>query len=54
MRISRATIISAIFAIGAAGSVLTGSAVSAATASPMAAHVAPPSLSSQPNLFYHA
>jgi hypothetical protein len=53
MRIGRAVIIPAIVALGAAGSILASSAVSAAAAQASTAQVQLTS-SSQPNLHYHA
>jgi len=52
MRIRRA-IIPFILALGAAGSILAGSALPAAAAQAPAAHAQPAAHSASPNVFYH-
>jgi hypothetical protein len=54
MSIRRTIIIPAILALGAAGSILAGSAVPAAVAQAPAAHVLAAPASAQPNLYYQA
>ena len=54
MHIGRAIIIPAILALGAAGSILSSSAVSAATAHASIVHVQAAAPSAIPDIFYHA
>jgi len=53
MHIGRAIIIPAVLALGAAGSILAGSALSAATGHTPIVHVQAASSSADPNMFYH-
>jgi hypothetical protein len=52
MRIGRALIIPAILALGVAGSVLTGSAMRAATAHEATAHLPAAAASASPGMLY--
>lgn len=52
MRIGRAIIIPAILALGVAGSILSGSAMSAAAGRAPSAHVHPVAVSACPNIYY--
>jgi hypothetical protein len=54
MRIGRALIIPAILAFGLAGSLLTGSAMSAAVAQAPSVQVHVTAATANPNMFYHA
>jgi hypothetical protein len=53
MRIGRAIIIPAILALGVAGSLLTGSAMSAAAAHQATVNVHVAALTARPDTFYH-
>jgi hypothetical protein len=53
MRIRRAIIIPAILALGVAGSVLSGSAMSAAAGHAPSVHVQAAGSSAAPGVFYH-
>ncbi len=53
MRIGRAIIISAILALGGAGSALSGSAMTAATGHASSAHVLAEPPSAVPDMYYH-
>jgi len=52
MRIGRAIIIPAILALGAAGSILSGSAMSAAVGHAPSTHVHATAVSASPNIYY--
>jgi hypothetical protein len=54
MRIGRAIIIPAILALGAAGTILAGSAMPIAAGHAPSLHVQAASSSAAPNLYYHA
>ena len=54
MRFGRSIIVPAILALGAAGSILAGSAVPVAAAQTPSAHVQSTASSAQPKLHYHA
>ena len=54
MSFGRAVIIPAILALGAAGSILAGSAVPAAAALSPASHIQSPTTFMKPGLYYHA
>jgi hypothetical protein len=54
MRIGRAIIIPAILALGAAGSIVAGSAMPAVATHAPSLHVQAAATSVNPNLFYHA
>jgi hypothetical protein len=53
MRIRRAIIIPAILALGVAGSILSGSAMSAAAGHTPSVHVHAAASSKNPNMYYH-
>jgi hypothetical protein len=53
MRIGRAIILPAILALGVAGSLLTGSAMSAAAGHEAGAHVQAAAASAIPDILYH-
>ncbi len=53
MRIRRVLIIPAILALGVAGSLLTGSAMSAAAGHEASTHVQVVAASASPDIFYH-
>ncbi len=53
MRIGRALIIPAILALGAAGSILAGSAMPVAAVHAPSVHVQAVTVSSVPNMYYH-
>jgi hypothetical protein len=53
MRIGRATVISVLLALGAAGSILAGSAAPVAAAQASAAHAPSASSNIRPHMHYH-
>ncbi len=53
MRIGRAIIISVILSLGAAGSVITGSAMSVAAGHVASVHVQTSAVSASPRMLYH-
>ena len=53
MRVGRKIVISAILALGAAGSILASSAATATAAQAPASHVVAAKVHAAPNLYYH-